>query len=281
MCRAVEAAYESRGEARSVLLWWLEAHFGVRPARAMCDLFPDFPPAQRRQMADELQQLAEGCPVQYILGYAETGGQRWQVSPAVLIPRPETQELVEWVLHDLPAGEPQGTALRLFDVGTGSGFIAVQIAAARPDVMVEACDISARALEVARRNAADRGVGVRFFQADLYHPDCVAGRTYDVVVSNPPYVRPSERRDMQERVWRYEPAEALFVTETDPLRPYRALAALARRTLLPGGRLYVEINQYLYAETRRLLLDAGWRGVTLRRDAFGHYRMLRAEVGAE
>lgn len=280
LCEAIQPVYESKGEARSVLLWWLEDRYGVRPAMALCDVFPDFSEVQRRQLADDLRQLAAGSPVQYVLGYAEVGGRRWDVAPGVLIPRPETQELVDWVLAD-EAGVRRTKPARVLDVGTGSGLIAVSLAAGLPQAEVEAWDISDVALEVARRNAARYAANVRFNRTDMCRPQLDEHQKWDIVVSNPPYVRQLERAEMEERVWRYEPDEALFVPDDDPLCFYRALVKLGRQHLAADGRMYLEINQYLYESMEQLMVEAGFSDVTLRKDAFGHYRMLRATQDAE
>lgn len=280
LCEAIQSVYESKGEARSVLLWWLEDRFGVRPAMALCDVFPDFSEGQRKQLADDLRQLAAGCPVQYVLGYAEVGGRRWDVAPGVLIPRPETQELVDWVLADEAAARRR-KPVRVLDVGTGSGLIAVSLAAGLPQAEVEAWDISDVALEVARRNAARYAANVRFNRTDMCRPQLEKCQKWDIVVSNPPYVRQLERAEMEERVWRYEPDEALFVPDDDPLCFYRALVKLGQQHLEADGRMYLEINQYLYESMEQLMVEAGFSGVTLRKDAFGHYRMLRATLSAE
>lgn len=279
MCEAVRPVYESKGEARSVLLWWLEAKYGVRPAMALCDVFPEFTDLQRQQLAADLQQLSEGCPVQYVLGYAEVGGRQWEVTPDVLIPRPETHELIEWILSDEKLIENNSCSRRILDIGTGSGFIAISLAAGLLQADVEAWDISGAALEVARRNAAKYGVNVCFRQEDMCKPQHAVGQIWNVLVSNPPYVRELEQADMQQRVLNFEPHKALFVPDDDPLRFYRALAVLGQQYLAEGGRMYLEINQYLYRETEQLMRDAGFRDVTLRRDEFGNYRMMRVTKG--
>lgn len=270
MCEAVLPVYESKGEARSVLLWWLEAKYGIRPALALCDAFPEFSDMQRLQLTDDLQRLARGCPVQYVLGYAEVGGRQWIVTPDVLIPRPETQELVEWILSE----NKVLNKLRVLDVGTGSGFIAISLAVGLWEAYVEAWDISEAALKVARHNAIRHGADVCFRQMDMCRPPQITRQKWDIIVSNPPYVRESERGGMQRRVLDFEPSTALFVTDSDPLRFYRALAILGQQNLNDGGCMYLEINQYLYKETEQLMREAGYQNITLRKDEFGNYRMM-------
>ena len=206
-------------------------------------------------------QLAAGRPVQYVLGRTEFCGGCFEVREGVLIPRPETEELVAAVAAEAPAGS------RLLDVGTGSGCIAVSLARLRPDLHATAVDLSEQALAVARRNAARAKVDVRFLRADALGglaelPD----RTFDVIVSNPPYVPMRDRAAMQPNVREYEPAEALFVPDDDPLCFYRAIARAARRLLCDGGGLWFEVYERLAGETARLLTEEGFDEVGIRRD---------------
>ena len=206
-------------------------------------------------------QLAAGRPVQYVLGRTEFCGGCFEVREGVLIPRPETEELVAAVAAEAPAGS------RLLDVGTGSGCIAVSLARLRPDLHATAVDLSEQALAVARRNAARAKVDVRFLRADALGglaelPD----RTFDVIVSNPPYVPMRDRAAMHPNVREYEPAEALFVPDDDPLCFYRAIARAARRLLCDGGGLWFEVYERLAGETALLLTEEGFDEVGIRRD---------------
>jgi release factor glutamine methyltransferase len=192
------------------------------------------------------------------------------VTSSTLIPRPETLELVEWVATD----EQVRPVLRLLDIGTGSGCIAISLASLLPQAMVSAWDISAEALAVARRNAERNGVAVDFKQVDVLH--VTEAETYDCIVSNPPYICEAEKAEMTDSVLLHEPHTALFVPNTDPLRFYRAIAQLALSNLSPGGTLYFEINRAYGAETCNLLRDSGFCDVELRKDFYGNDRMVKA-----
>ena len=187
----------------------------------------NFSEEERLRLTNILQRLQEGEPLQYILGTAYFCGLPFHVTPATLIPRPETEELVDW------AGTTSGNVL---DAGTGSGCIAVAIAHRNPQAQVTAWDLSAEALEVAAQNAAANGVQVRFERHDMLTelPDA---QSLDLIVSNPPYVCEREKAEMEEHVLRHEPATALFVPDNDPLRFYKALARIGSHALRPGGAI--------------------------------------------
>jgi release factor glutamine methyltransferase len=188
----------------------------------------------------------------------------------VLIPRPETEELVRRVLTENVAGGD----FRVLDIGTGSGAIAIALARAWPEAVVEAIDISPGALAVARENGQRNGVQVRFSACDILQE--VPSGQFDVIVSNPPYVRPSERAQMHPNVLDHEPGLALFVPEEDPLLFYRRIATVARDLLQPGGRLYFEINEAMGAEIARLLTRLGYTSVEIRTDLSGKERIAQA-----
>jgi release factor glutamine methyltransferase len=196
-----------------------------------------------------LTRLLAHEPVQYVLGIAYFADMELEVTPATLIPRPETEELVH-VIKQEQAAKPN---LRVLDVGTGSGCLALALARLMPTAQVLAVDISAEALAVARRNADQFAPKVTFQQVDILAamPADIAPGTLDILVSNPPYVRESERSEMRENVLAWEPATALFVPDEDPLLFYRRLAELGRALLKDGGAIYLEINEALGAETLR------------------------------
>ena len=220
-------------------------------------------------LEESVRQLAAGRPVQYVLAHTEFCGMTFEVGEGVLIPRPETEELVAAAA----AGAVAGAAA--LDVGTGSGCIAVSLARLIPDARVTAVDLSPQALAVARRNAVRLGAEVRFVQADALAglhelPDAA----FDLIVSNPPYVPQSDRAAMHVNVRDYEPPEALFVPDDDPLRFYRAIGRAARRLLRPDGRLWFEIYERLADETARLLADEGFGDIAVRRDINDKPRIL-------
>ncbi len=220
---------------------------------------------------EALASLKQNTPLQYVTGRAHFMDMALEVGPGVLIPRPETEELVRWILESHGAELTTG---RLLDVGTGSGCIALALAVHLPAAEVHALDLSPAALEYARRNAAAQGVAIHWHQADMRDAGQVGG-PFDLLVSNPPYVPVSEAPDMRPNVRDHEPAEALFAPPQDPLAYYRYLLALAANALKPGGWLYVEIHERFGDEVADLLRGAGMGEVQLKKDIFGKPRFVR------
>ena len=221
-----------------------------------------------------LERLKNHEPIQYILGETEFYGLKFKVNPSVLIPRPETEELVEWVKppHPPKGGFLSGTPT-LLDVGTGSGCIAVALKKKFPSANVSAMDISPEALALAKENAALNEVNIEFIQDDILHP-ATTDRKWDVIVSNPPYIPASEQRYLHKNVTDFEPHLALFVQDNDPLIFYRKIAEFALSHLTAGGRLYVEIHQSLGRQCCQLLESMGFQSVVLRKDLSGNDRMI-------
>ena len=221
-----------------------------------------------------LERLKNHEPIQYILGETEFYGLKFKVNPSVLIPRPETEELVEWVKppHPPKGGFLSGTPT-LLDVGTGSGCIAVALKKKFPSANVSAMDISPEALALAKENAALNEVNIEFIQDDILHP-AATDRKWDVIVSNPPYIPASEQRYLHKNVTDFEPHLALFVQDNDPLIFYRKIAEFALSHLSAGGRLYVEIHQSLGRQCCQLLESMGFQSVVLRKDLSGNDRMI-------
>lgn len=219
-------------------------------------------------LEEQIAALAAGRPLQYVLGCTEFCGLRIGVREGVLIPRPETEELVMRIVRQAP---PSPTVL---DIGTGSGCIAIALDRLIAGAEVHAVDLSERALAIARENAAALGSGVRFFRADaLGDLHEAAGRQYDIIVSNPPYVPAGDRPAMRRNVTGYEPAEALFVPDDDPLRFYRAIARSARRLLRPGGSLWLEIDERQAEAMRRLLASEAYEAIEIYLDMNDKPRM--------
>lgn len=218
-----------------------------------------------------LQELSQEVPIQYLLGQTEFYGLTFQVTPDVLIPRPETEELVEWILSE--AQHLQN--LKILDIGTGSGCIAISLAQHLPQIQVSALDVSEAALQMAQKNAQINQVSVAFIQQDILQTEKL-NDTYHIMVSNPPYVRELEKLEIRPNVLEHEPHLALFVPDDEALMFYRKIAELAFNHLTPQGLLFFEINQYLGAETQQLLTEIGFKNLELRKDIYGNDRMIRA-----
>ena len=217
-----------------------------------------------------IDRLRQGEPLQYIEGKAPFCGMEFAVNPSVLIPRPETAELVDWIVCEHATQHP-----RILDLGTGSGCIAIALSKQLPQATIEACDISAEALTVAKENARMNEAPVSFFTHDMLDLGTPLPHSYDILVSNPPYIRQSEAADMSIQVTEWEPHTALFVPDNDALRFYRAIAELGQtEALRPGGHIYVEINQALGKETVTLFEAYGYQDVELRKDIYGNERMI-------
>ncbi len=217
-----------------------------------------------------LRRLKNWEPVQYILGHTGFYGCLFRVDYRVLIPRPETEMLVEWILQ-----EEKGKAPAVVDLGTGSGCIAVSLAVNLPGARVSACDISEDALAVARINARENQAEVDFFYFNLLNDVTLLPAKYQVMVSNPPYVRELEKLHMRNNVLDFEPPAALFVPDSDPLIFYRRIALLGRKNLEDGGSLYLEINENFSHEVVKVLETAGFYGIEVRADLNGKARMIK------
>lgn len=239
-------------------------------------LTPDIITMQPERWQAALEALQRFEPIQYIIGTTFFYDLPFEVTPATLIPRPETEELVAWILYDFP-----NTNGAILDIGTGSGCIPIAIAKNCPQASVKAIDVAADALAVAQRNAQRNAVNVQFIQENALDSTAMEDRFnnqfFESIVSNPPYVRKLEKHEIQPNVLEHEPHLALFVDDEDALLFYRHIGQFALNHLKKGGKLYFEINQYLGAETKQLMEQLGFSSVTLRKDLFGNDRMLRCE----
>ena len=273
----LEGVYDA-GEARAVVRLLLEEAFGMSWADVLGGALERLDSSQERQLTELMSRLQSGEPVQYVVGHAWFCDRRFMVGPGVLIPRPETEELVQWILAD---GVPAGATL--LDIGTGSGCIACTLACEVKDAHVMACDISDAALDIARRNARELGVDVSMMRHDVLSGEpfplvqLLQAGSVDVVVSNPPYICRHEASSMEDNVLRHEPHEALFVPDDDALLFYRAIAQRAKELLRPGGSIYFEINPDHANELEALVSDMGFSRITLRDDQFGRCRMMRVD----
>lgn len=223
-------------------------------------------------LQNALSELKYQIPIQYIIGETKFYGLMFKVDKNVLIPRPETEELVDWIVQN----HKNSNSLKILDIGTGSGCIAISLAKNLPNAEVSAIDISAEALLVSKNNTAINQVNVNFINADiLIIPKLESD--FDIIVSNPPYVRESEKAQMQQNVLANEPHVALFVENENPLLFYDKIAELAKNHLTENGVLYFEINQYLGNETVELLETKGFKNIEVKKDIYGVDRMVRSE----
>ena len=230
----------------------------------------DLDEEQGERIEESITRLLRFEPIQYIQRKARFLGRDFHVEPGVLIPRPETEELVERMLKEVPA------KARIADIGTGSGCIAVTLALEVPGAQVQAWDISEAALQVAKQNAQALQANVDFIQRDVLVWEPEEREALDIIVSNPPYVTEAERDEMEPNVLLYEPEGALFVPNNDPLRFYRRIGQLGRDLLVPGGKLYFEINRAHGEETCALLRRQGYTDVHTDKDLSGNDRFVIA-----
>lgn len=264
------AASYAETEASALARWILEEEFGFSTLELYAGKDTDFPMEKRNRLNDILVRLARFEPIQYIIGKTEFCGLTLKVSSDVLIPRPETAELVDWIVSDCPQ-----SGLRVLDIGTGSGCIAITLAERMVEAEVSAWDISEKALAVARENALHNNVRIAFSCMDVFNePTDIS--VFDIIVSNPPYITESERAEMERNVLDYEPEIALFVPDTDPLRFYRRIAHIGNQMLKPGGKLFFEINRAYGSETAAMLKYGGYSQVEVRSDSYGNARMIKA-----
>jgi len=260
-------------EAAAIAALVTETLLGLNPLQRRMQAAAPVPAEVAARLPDIQARLLAHEPVQYVLGTAHFAGMDLEVSPATLIPRPETEELAQLIAQE-QAGR---RGLTVLDVGTGSGCLALAVAQALRPARTVAVDISEEALAVARRNAARYAPEVEFQQFDiLANTPTIKPGTLDVLVSNPPYVRDSERAQMRENVLDWEPATALFVPDADPLLFYKRLAELARVLLRPAGVVYLEINEALGTETAALFTETDFAAVRVVDDFFGRSRFVRA-----
>lgn len=217
------------------------------------------------------RRLQNQEPIQYIIGRETFCGMPFVVNRHVLIPRPETQDLVEWIAKETQQTNP----CRLLDMGTGSGCIAISLAKKLPHAQVEAWDISGEALQVARQNALNNQVKVDFLLQDILSASPETS-DWNIIVSNPPYITNKEKAEMEANVLDWEPHTALFVPDYDPLLFYRRIAQLGMDMLVMGGTLYFEINRAYGTETIAMLQTLGYENIIIRKDRFNNERMIKA-----
>lgn len=271
--RRLAGAYDQR-EARAVARMLIEEKFGLSFADIICGGVEALSEAGTQWLEAAVERLEQGEPIQYVLGWAWLCGLRFGVKPGVLIPRPETEWLVDTVCADSSAQNAR--KLHVLDIGTGSGCIALSIKRRLPEAYVEGWDISPEALAIAADNARSLNLDVAFRQQDALNltPDADA---WDVIVSNPPYICQRERADMSPNVLNHEPSTALFVPDTDPLLFYRAITRYAVGSLRSGGRLLFECNTLYAADTARMMADEGMNATEVHDDCFDKPRFAVGE----
>lgn len=264
--------YEA-GEAQAIAGWVMEDLSGMDTLSLRMQREARLTQTQLDRMEACLQQLRQYIPVQYVLGKSYFFGYTFVVSPAVLIPRPETEELVDLVLQYVR--RHAGVPLRVLEVGAGSGCISIALKKQAPQLNITAVDISTEALAIARQNAASLQAEVNFIECDfLDESQWPELDIFDIIVSNPPYITAQEQEAMQAHVLDQEPHTALFVTDGDPQQFYRKIAHFADMYLQAGGAVFLELNQYFAADTKALYSAAGWQADLLR-DLNDNDRMLR------
>lgn len=288
--KRLTAIYNER-EAQAIVRTVLDALFGMSLTDICLGKVTQLSADDTTRLEKIMQRLEKSEPVQYVLGAEWFAGRLFDVAPGVLIPRPETEDLVKWTCDEAKEKEDNSKEERgkeekevskkeevphpsILDIGTGSGCIAITVALALPQARVTAWDISTDALAIAAGNAHRLGASVRFEHQDaLSAPD--DKERWDIIVSNPPYICDRERADMSDNVLSYEPELALFVPDSDPLLFYRAIARYASKALKPGGRLLFETNTAYAHEVAQAMADEGFTAIEVRNDCFGKPRMVK------
>lgn len=274
--QGLNEVYDSR-ETASVALLVLEEISGLSRAKIKAFPYDEIAGEAADKIQSILDELKTGKPVQYIFGSTEFYELNFLVNPATLIPRPETEELVEWVLESKKLEVISQKPVSVLDIGTGSGCIAISIKKNLPKALVMAIDISADALHTANQNAVLNEVEVEFVLDDILNTKLDIGDSkFDIIISNPPYVTLEDKLQMHPNVTGFEPHGALFVPEHDPLIFYKAIADFAIERLSNNGLLFFEINENFGKETVELLSDKGFIAIELRKDMSGRDRMIRA-----
>ena len=264
------------GEAQAIVRTVLDVEYGMTLTDIICGKVNELSSDEERNLEEIITRLQNGEPVQYVLGEADFAGRTFHVEPGVLIPRPETAELCQWIEEDVSSLEADERK-QILDICTGSGCIAITLGLTIPNSEVTGWDISEDALRIAQGNVEMLKAGnVRIeYQNALMLPK--TAEAADIIVSNPPYICEKEKADMEKNVLEHEPSIALFVPDEDPLKFYRAIAEYASSALKSEGALYFEINPIYEKETREMLEELGFKDIETKEDAFGKKRMMKAK----
>lgn len=267
------------GEAKAIARMVYEIRFGLTLPDLLLGKDTQLSADQQKELEEIIQRLQQYEPVQYVLGISDFCGRQFHVEPGVLIPRPETEELCRWVTEDVRGEKLEVRGEKnILDIGTGSGCIAITLAAELPDVQVTAWDISEQALAIAKGNAQRLGTDVRFEQVDILERQNTSLTSHlSIIVSNPPYILNKERANMEDNVLKHEPHIALFVPDDDPLLFYRAIAHYGQKALKKGGSLYFEINPLCADDLAEMLRRMSYRDIETRCDQYGKQRMMKAK----
>jgi len=268
------------GEAQAIVRTVLDVEYGMTLTDIICGKVNELSSDEERNLEEIIARLQNGEPVQYVLGKADFAGRTFHVEPGVLIPRPETAELCQWIEEEVSSLEADERK-QILDICTGSGCIAITLGLNIPNSEVTGWDISEDALRIAQGNVEMLKAGnVRIeYQDALMLPK--AAEAADIIVSNPPYICEKEKADMEKNVLEHEPSIALFVPDEDPLKFYRAIAEYASSALKSEGALYFEINPIYEKETREMLEGLGFKDIEAKEDAFGKKRMMKAKNNKE
>ena len=268
------------GEAQAIVRTVLDVEYGMTLTDIICGKVNELSSDEERNLEEIITRLQNGEPVQYVLGEADFAGRTFHVEPGVLIPRPETAELCQWIEEDVSSLKAEEKK-QILDICTGSGCIAITLGLNIPNSEVTGWDISEDALRIAQGNVEMLKVGnVRIeYQDALMLPK--TAEAADIIVSNPPYICEKEKADMEKNVLEHEPSIALFVPDEDPLKFYRAIAEYASSALKSEGALYFEINPIYAKETREMLEELGFKDIETKEDAFGKKRMMKAKNNKE
>ena len=271
----LEKIYGSN-EANALIMILLEHYFGIDRVKIALEPELRLSESELLTLHFAVNELLKNKPIQYIIGVTEFCGMQFQVDENVLIPRPETEELVSQLVS-CSVSQLSSPSCRILDIGTGSGCIAISLAKLIKNSEVTAIDISEKALLVAKRNAEANNVSVNFIQADILNiKEGLFDKKFDIIVSNPPYVCESEKKEMRANVLEYEPASALFVSDDDPLLFYRKILDFAQKNLKEGGEVWFEINEKLGVETKNLCIERNFKNVEIISDFRGKDRIVKA-----
>lgn len=263
-------------EAESFFYLILENKYNLRQIDLALNHELAFSDADLEVLESFLIELKKEVPIQYLLGKTNFYGLDFEVNENVLIPRPETEELVDWIINENKILD-KTKKLKILDIGTGSGCIAISLAKNLPNAEVYAMDVSKRAIETAKKNARNNNAKIIFILKSVLELEILKSN-FDIIVSNPPYVRHLEKQEIKKNVLDYEPHLALFVDDNDALVFYRKIAELAQKNLLEKGQLYFEINQYLGKEMTELLEKMDFKNIELRKDIYDNDRMISCKV---